>query len=169
MRGMGTLSHVVTAGTSMTVPRMVDITAKPLTARTATAEALVTFPAAVATAYSGSRATVDAVAITAATSAAKLTSSIIPFCHQIALTACRVEVDASRLPSLRITASASTAAGTGVEMEALTAVTVAALTVYDMCKAAGAGIEIHSVRLLKKTGGTSSRVTAAAASVLPPQ
>ena len=87
--------------------------------------------------------------------AAKRTSELIPLCHAIPLDSVEVAFFSAPPDRLRIEASARCTARTGVEMEALTAASVAALTVYDMCKAADRGMQIESVRLLKKTGGRS--------------
>ena len=93
--------------------------------------------------------------------AAKKTGELIPLCHPLPLTHCEVNFDIPKTQDrIVITASAKVAAQTGVEMEALTAVAVAALTIYDMCKAIDRTMVISGVRLLEKTGGTSSASTA---------
>jgi cyclic pyranopterin monophosphate synthase len=138
-------------------PRMVDVSAKSATPRTATAEAIVKLPPEARAALdSGGVGKGDPliVAQLAGMMGAKQTSALIPLCHQIALSSVDVNLERVR-EGVRVTATARTMDRTGVEMEALTAVTVAALTVYDMLKAASKGIEISRVRLLKKTGGKS--------------
>ena len=97
----------------------------------------------------------SAVAEVAGTMAAKRTGELIPLCHPLPLDAVRVECQAvSELPGVRVTATAVATGRTGVEMEALTAVSIACLTVYDMVKAADRGIVVEGIRLLEKTGGT---------------
>jgi cyclic pyranopterin phosphate synthase len=151
-----TLSHVDEAGR----PGMVDVSAKAPTLRDATAECLVLLPQAAADALreGGLRTKKGPVfdtAIVAGTLAAKRTHELIPFCHPLAIDACRVGVEFSGERTVRITCRVGTLARTGVEMEALTGATVAALTIYDMCKALGQGIEIGPARLLAKRGGRS--------------
>ena len=147
------LSHLDEKGAA----RMVDVSDKLDTVRVALAEAFVVMlPETLALIQSGGlpKGDVLAVARTAGIMGAKQTSALIPLCHQIALSS--VEVNLERVSEgVRVTATARTTDKTGVEMEALTAATVAALTVYDMLKAASKGIEISRVRLLKKTGGKS--------------
>ena len=138
-------------------PTMVDVGAKTITRRTATAEARIRLPRAVATALktSGHRTRKGPVfdtAVIAGVLGAKHTSDLIPFCHPLPLDKCDIDVQA--IPGgLRIRCTVSVEHRTGVEMEALTGVTVAALTVYDMCKALSHDIEITGVRLLRKSGG----------------
>lgn len=138
-------------------PVMVDVTDKTAARREAVAEALVLLPEA-------ARAALDAggvgkgdplvVAQLAGIMGAKRTSELIPLCHPIPLTS--VDLSLERVPEgLQVVATARTTDRTGVEMEALTAATVAALAVYDMLKAASKGIEIARVRLRSKTGGKS--------------
>lgn len=92
--------------------------------------------------------------------AAKKTSELIPLCHPLNVTSVEVEFETLKDPSgIDITATARVASQTGVEMEALTAVSVAALTVYDMCKAADKGMTLTDIRLIKKTGGKSGTFT----------
>ena len=149
------LSHLDDAGR----PRMVDVSAKDITTRTATAEALVRFPEAAwqvltAANISTRKGSVLDVARIAGTMGVKQTASLIPFCHPLPLDSCTFELDPdSANRSIRIRCSVKCTARTGVEMEALTGVTVAALAVYDMTKSLGHGIEIEHVRLLSKTGG----------------
>lgn len=137
---------------------MVDVGAKPVTARTAVAVGAVRMSAE-ACALVGQEAVakgnVLAVAEVAGTLAAKRTAELIPLCHPLALDQIEVAatVDAG-LPGVRIRATAKAVGKTGVEMEALTAVAVACLTVYDMVKAADRAMVIESIHLVEKTGGT---------------
>jgi cyclic pyranopterin phosphate synthase len=138
-------------------PRMVNVGAKPVTERIAIAQAYMRVPRAVALALqrSGHRTKKGPVfdtAIIAGVMAAKRTHELIPFCHPLALEDCSVEIQTSR-GGLLIRCRVSVHHRTGVEMEALTGATVAALTVYDMCKALSHDIEITSVRLIEKSGG----------------
>jgi cyclic pyranopterin phosphate synthase len=142
--------------------RMVDVGAKPVTERIAVAEGVVTMlPATLALLTSDGSARsrkgdVIAVARVAGIMAAKRTHELIPLAHPLALTSIVVDItpDAA-LPGLRVRATAKLAGKTGVEMEALTAVSVACLTIYDMAKAVDRGMEIGHVRLLEKRGGKS--------------
>jgi cyclic pyranopterin phosphate synthase len=137
---------------------MVDVGAKPVTRRSATAEGAVRMSAeafALVEAQAVAKGDVLAVAEVAGTMAAKRTGELIPLCHPLGLDA--ISVDArtdAALPGVRIVATASVTGRTGVEMEALTAVSVACLTVYDMVKAVDREMCIEGVRLLDKTGGT---------------
>jgi cyclic pyranopterin monophosphate synthase len=138
-------------------PAMVDVGAKEITLRTATAEARLRLPRAVQLALrrAGHRTRKGPVfdtAIIAGVMAAKRTHELIPFCHPLALENCSVEV-APAPGGLRIRCSVSVQHRTGVEMEALTGASVAALTIYDMCKALSHEIEITAVRLIAKSGG----------------
>jgi cyclic pyranopterin phosphate synthase len=149
------LTHVDRGGR----PRMVDVSDKPITARRATAEAQVTVSQDTlslvidGTAPKGDILTVAEVA---GVMAAKRTWELIPLCHPLPLTDIAVEITPDRAAgALRIRASAATSAQTGVEMEALTAASVAALTIYDMVKGVDRGAEIHHVHLLEKSGGKS--------------
>jgi cyclic pyranopterin phosphate synthase len=139
-------------------PAMVDVSAKEVTHRVATAEARVRFPATVAAALrkSGHRTKKGPVfdtAIVSGVMAAKRTHDLIPFCHPLPLDNCAIEIDDRGGGEIVITCQVSVHHRTGVEMEALTGATVAALTIYDMCKALSHDIEISGVRLLEKTGG----------------
>ena len=157
---LSTLSHVDASGQIS----MVDISGKKLAARTAVAGATVHLGADAFRALNAgenAKGNVLATARIAGILAAKRTSDLIPLCHQIALA--HVGVELTELPeahALEIRASATCTAGTGVEMEALTAASVAALTVYDMCKAAHKGITISDIRLLSKSGGKSGEYVA---------
>ena len=137
---------------------MVDVSAKAETARVATAEAIVRMkPETLALIQSGGMPKGDVIAIAriAGIMAAKRTPDLIPLCHPLPITGATVEIVPSATDRLRITATVKTTGKTGVEMEALTAASVAALTVYDMCKAVEKGMVIESVRLLEKSGGKS--------------
>jgi cyclic pyranopterin monophosphate synthase len=142
--------------------RMVDVGAKDDTARIAIAKGEVTMkPETLALIRAGSikKGDVLSVAQVAGIMAAKKTSELIPLCHPIALT--KVDVDLSldeELPGVQITAMAKTVGKTGVEMEALTAVSVAALTIYDMAKAAEKTMKIQNIRLVEKQGGKSGDI-----------
>ena len=145
------LSHYDDAGKAS----MVDVSAKQDTRRTATASAFVELSAAVLAALpSNPKGSPLEVARIAGIQAAKRTSELIPMCHPLPLTHVDVQVEIAQ-GGVRITASAATTGPTGVEMEALTATTVAALTVYDMTKALDKGIVIRNVQLESKTGGKS--------------
>jgi cyclic pyranopterin phosphate synthase len=149
------LSHVDTDGR----PKMVDVGSKPETARRAVAEGRIRLSPEAFAALAGSlnpKGDVLSVAELAGTTGAKKTADLIPLCHPIVLD--HVDVSATpdpELPGVHVVASASSVGRTGVEMEALTAVTVALLTVYDMVKAAGHDMEVQDVRLLEKSGGKS--------------
>ncbi len=145
------LSHLDPSGRA----RMVDITAKPPTRRTAKASAFVELSKKVLAALpSNPKGDPLETARLAGIQAAKRTSELIPLCHPLALT--HVDVEAALAPGgIRITASATTTGSTGVEMEALTAAAVAALTVYDMTKALDKAIVIRELRLESKSGGKS--------------
>jgi cyclic pyranopterin phosphate synthase len=137
--------------------RIVDIGDKPATRRRAVAEArLVANPDTIAAIAGGTLKKGDAIAVAriAGIMAAKKTSELIPLCHPIALTHVTIDI-ASETDALRITASAETTGPTGVEMEALTAASVAALTLYDMAKAMDRAMRIEGLMLVEKTGGKS--------------
>jgi cyclic pyranopterin phosphate synthase len=138
---------------------MVDVGSKPETARRAVAEGRIRLSPEAFEALAGNlnpKGDVLSVAELAGTTGAKKTADLIPLCHPIVLD--HVDVSATpdpELPGVHVVASASSVGRTGVEMEALTAVTVALLTVYDMVKAAGHDMEVQEVRLLEKSGGKS--------------
>ena len=139
-------------------PRMVDVGAKAVTARTAVAEAVVRFPKDVADVLrdGGMRSKKGPVidtAIVAGTMAAKRTHELIPFCHPLAIERCEVQIEFANATDLHIRCEVAISHKTGVEMEALTGVSIAALTVYDMCKALSHEIVITDVRLVEKSGG----------------
>jgi len=148
---MKKLSHFDSAGN----PRMVDVSAKPETSRTARAHAFVRLPPAVLRQLPHNpKGDPLGIARIAGIAAAKRTSDLIPLCHPLMLTHADVEVTLEKR-GVRIVSTAATTAQTGVEMEALTAAAVAALTVYDMTKALDKAIEIQDLYLLAKTGGKS--------------
>jgi cyclic pyranopterin monophosphate synthase len=143
-------------------PTMVDVGAKAVSHRIAEAEARVRLPANVARALRGTghrthKGPVFDTAILAGVMAAKRTSELIPFCHPLGLEQCRVEIELERgragVEFAVVRCRAEVHHKTGVEMEALTGATVAALTIYDMCKALSHDIRIERVRLLSKSGG----------------
>lgn len=136
---------------------MVDVTAKAVTTRTAVAAgALVTTPEVLALISSGGLPKGDALATArvAGIQAAKRTSELIPLCHQLALTGVDIDFEIAS-SAVEITATVRSTDRTGVEMEALTAVSVAALTLYDMIKAVDKTARIDNVRVLRKEGGRS--------------
>ena len=151
----GKLTHLDNAGAAA----MVDVGAKPVSERVAVASGAVRMkPETLELILSGNakKGDVLAAARIAGIMAAKKTSDLIPLCHPLALT--KVEIDIApdeTLPGLTVAATARVNGQTGVEMEALTACTVACLTIYDMAKAVDRGMEIVSVRLLEKKGGKS--------------
>lgn len=148
------LSHLDEHGAA----RMVDVGDKAITSRTASAEALVRMcPETLALIVDGKipKGDVFAIARIAGIQAAKKTSELIPLCHPLMLSSVKVDLQAEAPDAVRITATCKLAGQTGVEMEALTAASVAALTLYDMCKAVDKGMVIETVRLLEKTGGKS--------------
>ena len=142
--------------------RMVDVGGKAVTAREAVAEGIIRMaPQTLALAISGQgrKGDVFAVAEIAGVMAAKRTSDLIPLCHPLAISRAVVEI-APLDHSLRVVATVRTSGQTGVEMEALTAASVALLTLYDMLKAADKGMVIEGVRVIAKTGGKSGDWTA---------
>ncbi len=149
------LTHVDRSGR----PRMVDVSGKAVTARRAVAEGFVALsPETLSLVIDGKaeKGDVLTVAELAGVMAGKRTSELIPLCHPLPLTDLLVQVTPERnAGGLRIRAEVATTGKTGVEMEALTAVSVAALTVYDMVKGVERGVEIRSIRLLSKSGGRS--------------
>jgi cyclic pyranopterin phosphate synthase len=150
---MSRLTHLDAQGRA----RMVDVSDKPATAREAVAQGLVRMaPETLALALSGEAKKGDVIttAELAGVMAAKRTSELIPLCHPLALSSVKVAVEPAE-DGLVVTARVKTTGPTGVEMEALTAVSVAALTLYDMLKAADRGMSIEAVRLIEKTGGAS--------------
>lgn len=141
-------------------PRMVAVGGKPVTQRGATAEARVRLPAAVAAAlrasgFATAKGPVLQTAIIAGTMAAKRTHELIPFCHPLGLEDCSLTAELGADDCVLIRCSVAVHHRTGVEMEALTGASVAALTVYDMCKSLSHDIVIDGIRLLEKHGGKS--------------
>jgi cyclic pyranopterin monophosphate synthase len=150
------LSHVDAAGR----PSMVDVTAKQPTLRIASAEARLRFPLDAfarlqAAGFATAKGPVFATAIVAGTLAAKRTHELIPFCHPLGLERCDIGIEPEGNDLLVVRCRAAVHHRTGVEMEALTGATVAALTVYDMCKSLSHDIVIESMRLVEKSGGRS--------------
>ncbi len=152
---MSKLTHINERGEA----RMVDVSDKATTSRTAIAEGFVAMTAetlALVEDGTAKKGDVLATARIAAIMAAKKTHELIPLCHPLAITKATVDFDLSHNPpGIHITAEVRVTGQTGVEMEALTAVSVACLTIYDMLKAADKGMVISRVRLLEKTGGRS--------------
>ena len=149
------LSHLNERGEA----RMVDVSEKSVTARTAIAEGFVTMDPKTLDMILDGRAPkgdVLATARIAGIMGAKKTAELIPLCHPLPLTQVTLDFTPSRDPAgLRVTATAKVEGKTGVEMEALTAVTVACLTLYDMCKAVDRAMSFSGIRLVEKTGGRS--------------
>jgi len=151
---MNDLSHV----DKKNRPTMVDVSGKTPTAREAHARTFVDFPAAIARRFSGgdietAKGPVFATAIVAGVMAAKRTHELIPFCHPLGLENCRITIDMNDDGGAQIDCHCKVTHRTGVEMEALTGASIAALTVYDMCKALSHDIVIRETRLISKTGG----------------
>ena len=151
----GKLTHLGVGGEA----RMVDVSAKKASARVAVAEGCVVMaPETLALCLAGQakKGDVFGVARIAGIMAAKRTSDLIPLCHPLALSSVEVDIAPDdALPGLKVEARAKVVGETGVEMEALTAVSVACLTIYDMLKAADRAMRIENVRLTAKTGGES--------------
>ena len=152
---MAKLSHIDKSGAA----RMVDVGAKAVTERVAVAEGAVIMKAAtldLIVSGNAKKGDVIATARIAGIMAAKRTHELIPLCHPLALSAIAVDIEPeAALPGLRVTATAKVSGQTGVEMEALTAVAVACLTIYDMAKAVDRGMEITAIHLIEKSGGRS--------------
>jgi cyclic pyranopterin phosphate synthase len=144
---------------------MVDVSAKPVTDRTATARARVVMNAdtlAMIEAGTAKKGDVLGVARLAGIMAAKRTSDLIPLCHPLPISAVVMELTTDRAANaVEIAATVRTTGQTGVEMEALTAASVAALTVYDMCKSVDRGMRIEALRVVHKAGGKSGEFTQA--------
>jgi len=150
---MSRLTHIDATGRA----RMVDVSDKAVTAREAVAEGFVRMAPetlALAVTGQGKKGEVRAVAEIAGVMAAKRTSDLIPLCHPLALSKVEVAVEPAE-GGMAVRARVRTTGQTGVEMEALTAVSVACLTLYDMLKAAEKGMVIEQVRLVEKSGGAS--------------
>ena len=148
------LTHFDAAGQA----HMVDVSDKPTTAREAVAEGCVIMSAETLALAQGGAAKGDVMGVArlAGIMGAKRTADLIPLCHPLPITKVALDLIADpTLPGIRVTATVRTAGQTGVEMEALTAVSTACLTIYDMLKAAEKGMHIEGIRLLRKTGGKS--------------
>ena len=149
-----TLTHLDTDGR----PAMVDVSAKQASAREASAECRVKFPSAVATqlrdnGLKSAKGGIVDTAIIAGTMAVKRTHELMPFCHPLPVERCRISAEFVNATELQIRCEVGVTHKTGVEMEALTGASIAALTVYDMCKALSHAIVITDLRLLDKSGG----------------
>jgi cyclic pyranopterin phosphate synthase len=154
---MSKLTHFDESGAS----RMVDVGDKPITARLARAEAVVKMlPATLALIQAGQLGKGDVleVARLAGIMATKQTQNLIPLCHSLGLDSAKVDFEIVNETTVRVEAQVSNHGRTGVEMEAMTAVSIAALTIYDMCKAVDRWITIESMGLLEKQGGKSGHV-----------
>jgi cyclic pyranopterin phosphate synthase len=139
-------------------PAMVDVGAKVVTQRTAVAEARVRMPRAVGAAlraggHRTKKGPVFDTAVIAGVMAAKRTHELIPFCHPLGIEHCAIEIGQRSTVEIVVRCQVSVHHRTGVEMEALTGATIAALTIYDMCKALSHDIQIEGVRLVEKSGG----------------
>ena len=150
---MNKLTHVDNQGN----PSMVDVSEKNITRRTAKAESRVRLGQEIIDLLQGEeiytkKGPVFQTAIIAGTQGAKKTSDLVPFCHPIGLDDCKIDIKIDGIDAV-VTCSTSVTAKTGIEMEAITGASIAAITIYDMCKAMSHEIEIISTRLLEKTGG----------------
>ena len=156
---MKKLTHMDESGR----PKMVDVTEKPDTHRQAVARGLVRMqPATLELIKKGQVAKGDVLSVAqlAGITAAKQTPNLIPLCHPILISDVRIEFDIDDKEStVEITATVESTGKTGVEMEAMTATAVAALTIYDMCKAVDRGMKIENIRLIRKSGGKSGTIT----------
>ena len=149
------LTHIGSAGEA----RMVDVAAKPVTARLAVAEGVVVMQKAtldLIVTGNAKKGDVLGAARIAAIMAAKRTHELIPLCHPLLLSKVQVDIEPDKkIPGCRVRATVQVSGQTGVEMEALTAVSVGCLTIYDMVKAVDRGIRIEGIRLIEKRGGKS--------------
>jgi cyclic pyranopterin phosphate synthase len=149
------LTHIGSAGEA----RMVDVAAKPVTARLAIAEGVVVMRKATLDLIvkgNAKKGDVLGAARIAAIMAAKRTHELIPLCHPLLLSKVQVDIEPDKkIPGCRVRATVQVSGQTGVEMEALTAVSVGCLTIYDMVKAVDRGIRIEAIRLIEKRGGKS--------------
>lgn len=139
-------------------PKMVEVIGKKKTGRSAKARATVQFPPAVAKTlgacgFLGKKGSIIDAAVIAGVMGAKKTPELIPLCHGLAIEACDIAIEPTGKNMLAITCTVATVGKTGVEMEALTGASIAALTIYDMCKALSHDIRIVEIRLLEKKGG----------------
>jgi cyclic pyranopterin monophosphate synthase len=151
---MSSFTHLDASGN----PNMVDVSEKKITKRTARARAIVILNEEILSHFENDdiktkKGSVFQIAIIAGVMAAKKTGDLIPLCHPLGLENCNVFINLNDKKEVVIECIASLTSKTGVEMEALTGATVAALTIYDMCKAFSHDIEIKSVKLMEKTGG----------------
>lgn len=140
-------------------PGMVNIGEKPISLRTASAQAIIFFGREIMeqmelSGWNNKKGNILQVAIVAGTMAAKKTSDLIPFCHPVGLNSCDFEFEKEH-EQLKILCTCQVEAKTGVEMEAITGVGIAAITVYDMCKSISKGIGIKEIKLISKSGGKS--------------
>ena len=141
-------------------PTMVDVGEKPITKRVASAQATITLPQEVIEIIEGDeiqtkKGPVFQTAILAGIMGAKKTSELIPLCHPLPINKCNVDISINEKNRVEVTCTVKTEGKTGVEMEALTGASIAALTIYDMCKAFSHNIIISQVQLMKKSGGKS--------------
>ena len=151
---MNEFTHLDKAGNAT----MVDVSAKSVTCRTATARAVVFLPEVVLKQLNDGdlttkKGSVFQTAVIAGIMAAKKTGDLIPLCHPIGMDNCKIDISLNDAQEVVINCTASISAKTGIEMEALVGASVAALTVYDMCKALSHDIVIKEVKLIEKTGG----------------
>jgi cyclic pyranopterin phosphate synthase len=151
---MGELTHLDKAGNAT----MVDVSAKAVTYRSATARALVSLPEEVLKQLNNGdlqtkKGSVFQTAIIAGVMAAKKTGDLIPLCHPLGMDNCKVNIAFNEESDVVIDCTASINAKTGIEMEALVGATIAALTIYDMCKALSHDIVVKEIKLIEKTGG----------------
>jgi len=154
----GSFSHFDAAGNAV----MVDVSEKPITARTATARARVRMqPETLAMIQAGTakKGDVLGVARLAGIMAAKRTAELIPLCHPLPISAVEIALEPAPPDAVEIIATVRTTAQTGVEMEALTAAAIAALTVYDMCKSVDRAMRVEDIRITHKSGGKSGTFT----------
>ena len=153
---MGKLSHI----DKHNQPTMVDVSDKTPTDREARAQSIVEFPADVAAGFSGgdiqtAKGPVFATAIVAGVMGAKRTHELIPFCHPLGLSNCKITIELDKNNCAIVECICKVHHRTGVEMEALMGASIAALTIYDMCKALSQEIVVRDTRLISKTGGKS--------------
>lgn len=151
---MSAFSHLNESGQ----PNMVDVTEKQITKRTATARSIVVLPPVVMQQLvngeiRSAKGAVFQIAVIAGIMAAKKTGELIPLCHPLGLDNCNIAISVNEMQEVVIDCIATITAKTGVEMEALTGASIAALTIYDMCKAMSHDIVIKETRLIEKTGG----------------
>ncbi len=150
---MNKLTHLDPKGN----PAMVDVSVKQITQRVAVAQSIVELGDDIMAELKGGelyskKGPVFHTAIIAGTMGAKKTAELIPFCHPVGMEDCKIEITTENTKAI-ITCTAKVEAKTGIEMEAITGASIAAITIYDMCKAMSHNIEIVSTRLLEKTGG----------------